>query len=222
MSVQTVPRVLRTETVPLDTLKQFPRNANNGDLEAIAASLKTHGQYRALVVNEPTRTILCGNQTYHALLALGEKDALVHWINVTEDQAERIALIDNRMRDLSRWDKGMLVLELEELSNGPLGLDGTGFDYRALDDLRAQLEIPIKLDPQPFQGQYGESEEEYEARLRRAAPGQGLRELVLLYEPEDHAKVVEMLTTLKKRWGLKGGHAPIVMTALEFAVAGEK
>lgn len=65
----------RLEHVPLSQLTPYPGNARRGDVEAIAESLATFGQYRALIVRQDpgtntTLTILAGNHTAMGLARL--------------------------------------------------------------------------------------------------------------------------------------------------------
>jgi hypothetical protein len=66
--VDTTPKI-EYATVPLSALRTHSDNPRRGNLEAITASLKAHGQYRPLVVSRATMEVLCGN---HVLLAARE------------------------------------------------------------------------------------------------------------------------------------------------------
>lgn len=127
------------ERVPVASLSPHPNNPRQGDVGAICQSLKSHGQYRPIVVHGSTRHILAGNHTWKAAVALGwsEIDAVI--IDCDDDQAQRILLVDNRSGDIASYDDNALADLLTELVQTPLGLDGTGFDGDALDELLADL-----------------------------------------------------------------------------------
>ena len=57
--------------VPKDDVTAHPRNARNGDIEAIAESIQTNGCYRPVIAQRSSGHILAGNHTYYALLSLG-------------------------------------------------------------------------------------------------------------------------------------------------------
>ncbi len=138
--------VLSTELIPVDRLHQFSGNPRNGDVELIAESLRAHGQYRALVVN--TRggryTILAGNHTYQGLLAIGATEALCHLVDLDDEQAKRVVLVDNRANDVSahRYDEGLLASLLQSLPD----LVGTGYGQDDLADLLERLNptVPVQ------------------------------------------------------------------------------
>lgn len=119
-----IPATLAKLVVPIETLTPYPRNPRRGDVDAIARSLEAHGQYRPLVVNEPTREVLAGNHTLAAAVSLGWEEIAVTFVDVDEDAAARIVLIDNRTNDLASWDDSSLSDLLASLDS----LDGTGFE----------------------------------------------------------------------------------------------
>jgi ParB-like chromosome segregation protein Spo0J len=112
-------------------LRPYPRNPRQGNVEAIVASLREHGQYRALVVNSRTNQVLAGNHTFKALQQLDAETALVHFVDVDEDQAGRMVLVDNRTNDLASYDDAALLELLESVPT----LDGTGYADSDLDEL---------------------------------------------------------------------------------------
>lgn len=126
--------------IPISSVRPHPQNPNNGDIDAIAASLEAHGQYVPVVYNvragvASAGCLLKGNHTYHAMLQLDRKAIAAVPVDVDDEQALRILIADNRLSDLHRSDDGLLV----ELLQGLPDLDGTGYDERALDDLLASL-----------------------------------------------------------------------------------
>lgn len=122
-------------TVPIDDLKPHPKNVRQGDIGAISESLKSHGQYRAIVAQRNTQHILAGNHTWKAAKALGWKEIAVHYLDCDDDTALRILVADNRANDLATYDDTALAELLKEIDATELGLDGTLFDGDALDQL---------------------------------------------------------------------------------------
>lgn len=121
--------------VPVASLKPHPRNVRQGDVGAITESLKHHGQYRPIVVQKSTGHILAGNHTYKAAKALKWKEIAATYVDVDDDQALRILLMDNKANDLATYDDSALVDMLRELAQTELKLDGTGFTPEDLNDL---------------------------------------------------------------------------------------
>jgi hypothetical protein len=75
--------------------------------------------------------VLAGNHTWRAARELGWEQIAVTFVDVDQQQARRILLVDNRTSDLAGYDEQALV----ELLSGLAGLAGTGYDQAALDRL---------------------------------------------------------------------------------------
>jgi len=127
-----------TAMTPLASLRPHPRNPRRGDLEAIKQSLSHHGQYRPIVANGRTGEVLAGNHVFRAARELGWKQIDVSFVDVSEEEATRIVLVDNRTSDLAAYDDELLVELLSDLDD----LSGTGFDEQALDDLLDEVAPP--------------------------------------------------------------------------------
>ena len=111
---------LTVEQIPTADLATFKGNPRRGDVKTIAASLRTNGQYRAIVVNRGTHTgrpmeVLAGNHTLMAARDLGWDTIAAHVIDVDEDRARRIVLADNRTAEIGSFDTDALTDLLQEL-----------------------------------------------------------------------------------------------------------
>jgi site-specific DNA-methyltransferase (adenine-specific) len=129
-------------TMQVKDLLPYAENARKGNVELIAESLATLGQYRPIVVNEGSLTgrhneVLVGNHTVLAAQALGWESLDVHRVDVDDSTARRIVLVDNRSSDLATYDDAALVLLLQQLAVDELA--ATGFTERDLDDLLLTL-----------------------------------------------------------------------------------
>lgn len=143
-------KVLWTKQVPIEQLTPYPGNPRNGDTDAIAASLRAHDQYRAIVVwagdgSGPVSApfqVLAGNHTYLAAGEIGKGKMLCHGIECSADEAKRIVLVDNRTNDLAKYDNQQLADLLQSLE-GEMGepgyFDGTGYNVEALDELLERI-----------------------------------------------------------------------------------
>lgn len=140
------------ESFPPEQLALYHRNPRLGSVKDIADSLRAHGQYKPVVVNKGTHTgrpneVLAGNHTVKAFRDLIAQDAedprwhLIHAyvIDVDDDEAARIVLVDNRTSELGQFDLGALT----DLLSGLPDLDGTAYTDIDLDNLRAALEPPV-------------------------------------------------------------------------------
>ena len=124
-------KVGQVASVALSSLEAYPTNPRRGDIEAIAQSLKSHGQYRPIVIQDGTNFILAGNHTYKAAKKLGWKKIKVTYIQVDETTARRIVLADNRLTDLAGYNEPLLKSLLQALPE----LDGTGFTASEVETL---------------------------------------------------------------------------------------
>lgn len=133
---ETRPRAGSLKQVPLDKLVPFPGNARRGDVDAIANSLQVHGQYKPIVVNARDMKVLAGNHTVQAAEQLGLRKLKVFFVDVDDDQALQINLIDNRTNDLAAYDTEALVAQLQALPD----LELAGYDESALQTLLSEID----------------------------------------------------------------------------------
>lgn len=115
-------------TVPIADLVPYERNPRRGSVETIRESLRTHGQYRPIVVNHGTHTgraneILAGNHTWQAAKDEGWSEIAATYVDVDEETAKKIVVMDNRAADKARNDADALAALLGELGD----LTGTGY-----------------------------------------------------------------------------------------------
>ena len=127
------------EQVAIDLLKHHPRNANQGDVEAIKKSLAINGWYGSVVANLSTKHILAGNHRVMAAKALGWETVPVQWVDVTPEEELRILVVDNRTTRIGQDDTTKITDILAELANTPIGLEGTGYGAADLDALIDEL-----------------------------------------------------------------------------------
>lgn len=138
------------QRVPLTDLNLYHKNPRLGDVQAIKGSIVANGVFRPVVVNKGTYTdkpneILAGNHTVKAIRELAEenpddarwRNVDVWMVDVDSERAARIVLADNRTADLGSYDNEELLGLLETVD---YDLDGTGYDYGDVDDLRSLVE----------------------------------------------------------------------------------
>ena len=125
--------------VPIDSLRAHPRNPRRGQLDAIVESLKLHGQYRP-VIAQLDGTVVAGNHTLAAARALGWSEIAATLLDIDDEQAQRIMLVDNRTSDLAVYDDAELYALLDELARSDAALSGTGYDDDDLFELLQSLD----------------------------------------------------------------------------------
>ncbi len=152
--IRFVPVASKNTARPSD-LSTYHRNPRRGDVSVIAASLQAHGQYKPIVANRGTYTgrpneVLAGNHTLMAIRDLAERhpdderwqSVLVHWIDVDDDRAARIVLVDNRASEMGTID----YEALHDLISDMPDLAGTGYDDAYLTMLGEMNAGPPDLD----------------------------------------------------------------------------
>lgn len=127
-------------------LTTYHRNPRRGNIDAIAESLNTNGQYRAIVVNLGRKTgrpleVLAGNHTLQAAIQLGWDTITATTVDVDDQQAARIVAADNRTADLGDYDNDVLTALLQDLDT----LEGTGYTSDDLDELTGASTDPEAL-----------------------------------------------------------------------------
>lgn len=131
------------DIVSVDELTTHPDNARRGDVDAIADSIDAHGFYGACIVQRSTGFVVVGN---HRLLAARQRHIAklpVIFIDVDDDEARRIMLVDNRSNDVAAYDDNALVALLQSLDGDLLG---TGFDDDDLAELLADADARRLLE----------------------------------------------------------------------------
>lgn len=125
---------VKTTDLPIAKLVRFPGNARRGNVEEIRASIRRHGQYRAIVVRDcdDGMVILAGNHTRDALEAEGFKKARCEVITCDDDEARRINLADNKLAELGDYEAEALAELLAALDGD---LEGTGWSEEDLETL---------------------------------------------------------------------------------------
>jgi ParB-like nuclease domain len=118
---------VETRQVALRDLTPFPGNARRGDVAQIQASLRRHGQYRALIIRDTGAglVILAGNHTAAALEAEHHTEARCEILTCTDEEARRINLADNKIAENATYDDDALVELLSYLDGD---YEGSGWD----------------------------------------------------------------------------------------------
>lgn len=141
------------QTVPIGTVTLYPGNARRGDDATIRESLREHGQYQTVLVQAATGYVIGGNNLVRNMREMGWTDVAVQRLDVDDDRARRILLIDNASSDRADNDLDLLVQLIAELPD----FTGSGYDAERLDGLLAELEgvtaaLPDIADALPVSG----------------------------------------------------------------------
>lgn len=146
------PRILNEtpEMVPQTLIRCHPRNARQGDIGAVYTSITENGWWGYIIAQKSTGYILVGNHRFQAGCAAQMTEFPVVWVDVSDEEALRILLADNRTSDLGSYDNGKLAEMLSELHlQTEKGLTGTAYDADFLDDLIGDLARAAAPPPEP-------------------------------------------------------------------------
>lgn len=128
------------KTVAIDAVRQHPDNYRSGDLTAITESIETNKFYGRPIVQKSTGFILAGNHRYLALLKLGAKEIPIEEIDVDDETARRILLVDNKSSDNAENDETKVAALLKLVSEKNADLTGTGWTTDQFNDIIARSE----------------------------------------------------------------------------------
>lgn len=145
----TIPPTLDALRVPVDGLVPYGNNPRRGNVDVIVESLARHGQYRPIVVRAKTFEVLAGNHTLAAARELGWDEIAATFVDVSDDEAARIVLVDNRAADMGTYDDEVLADLLRNLPD----VEGTGYTPDDVSDLLAKV---TASDLDALEAEYGE------------------------------------------------------------------
>lgn len=128
--------------VPIGEVSPYPGNPRRGDRDRIAVSLDKHGQYAPLLVQASTGHIVKGNNTLSVMAELGWTHVAVLRLEIDDDRARHLLMIDNRSSDSADYDTALLT----DLLAGVVDWDAAGWSPADLDELMAELANTGDLD----------------------------------------------------------------------------
>jgi site-specific DNA-methyltransferase (adenine-specific) len=123
---------LRALAVPIEDVKPATRNPvkhDDANVDAVARSLQRYGQYVPLLANRRNGEIVIGNARLAAAVLLEWSHVAVIWRDLSDAEAARLAINDNRLPELSEWDEAADVAYFEDVADWEASL--------LLDELRA-------------------------------------------------------------------------------------
>lgn len=114
---------MQVVSMPIEQLVPDPRNARQGDIASIAASLREFGQHRPAVVQAATNRIIAGNHLVLAAASIGWSHIDAVLVQDDDETAVRRGIADNATGDKASWDDHVLKDLLNEVGQDVPGLD---------------------------------------------------------------------------------------------------
>lgn len=141
------------KSMKLEDLKVYENNPRKNDeaVPYVAASIKEFG-FKVPIIIDKDKVIIAGHTRYKAAKELKLKSVpVIVADDLTEDQVKAFRLIDNKTQELSSWDFGKLLDELNSLIDdidmtqfgfAPIGEEEEGGD-KASQDLDEGEELDL-------------------------------------------------------------------------------
>ena len=159
-----------------------PRKVTKKRIDRIARSIAEFGWGAPIVVRRENGEIVAGEGRWRAGKKRKEKLVPVRYVDLTEEQAHKLALIDNRATELTEWENDLLREQLVGL-----GDDEREFLGWTGEDLAAMLGDSPELDDVP---------------ATTAAPDDSEKvktEFAVLIECKDEAMQIEIIQACEER-----------------------
>ena len=129
---------LEIETVPVDRLIPYARNARTHDepqVAQIAGSIAEFGFVNPILIGADD-VIIAGHGRLMAARKLGLSDVpVIRLGDLSDIQRKALIIADNKIAENAGWDKELLRLELADLKAEDFDLNLTGFDLSEIDEL---------------------------------------------------------------------------------------
>lgn len=136
-------------SVPVENLIPYKNNANKGDVDKVAASLKEFGYVKNSVGIDENNVLLYGHTTLKAMQKLGwdKVPEVTQIFELSETKKKAYRLMDNQAGRSAEWDFELLVNELNELKMEKFNIALTGFDEKAYEQIKENLDGLVVNDP---------------------------------------------------------------------------
>lgn len=129
------------EWMPLADLVPWPKNPrrNKAAIEKVAESIRRFGFATPIVARRANRMVIAGHTRREAALLLHLERVPVRLLDLSEADAELLALADNKLGEIAEWDDTALGRVLADLKGTGLDLAPSGFGTAEIDRLLADL-----------------------------------------------------------------------------------
>ena len=121
---------LNIEYLPISELVYYVKNPRKNDtaVGAVAKSIEEFG-FKIPILIDDNNEIIAGHTRLKAAQSLElEKVPVIRVSDLTPEQIKAFRIADNKLGEISEWDKDLLVSELSDLKQFDFDLDLTGFN----------------------------------------------------------------------------------------------
>lgn len=144
------------EWVPIGLLLPWVKNPRKNDpaVASVAESIRMFGFGAPLVARRENHEVIAGHTRLKAAKVLGLKSVPVRYLDLSEDQAHKLALADNKLGEIAEWDKLGLAALLGEMGEAEAALVGFSSDefsklLEGADAVNGDDDDPLDLPEKP-------------------------------------------------------------------------
>lgn len=180
---------MKVQEIEIDKIVPYWQNPrdNKKTVERLVKSIENYGFNVPLVVNKDM-VLITGHARLKAAKRLGMNTVPCNVVNLTDEQAKKYRIADNKIQELTDWKEDELFKELQEIGDKMELLD-IGFNLDEIDDIVGDLE---PIEEEPVTSSYSSAEPTAAAQPVVTATIEATN-----YEDEEEKKKLEEL--LKKR-----------------------
>lgn len=175
-----------------------PRD-NAEAVEQVANSIREFGFRQPIVVDEDN-IILAGHTRHLASLELGLDQVPVHIASqLTDAQKRAFRIMDNRSSDLAEWDRNLLKLELQDISDFDYDMTLTGFSLEDIAKMTGGATLEFALDASQLDEGSGPVEEFFDEDYTPA----NVKMFHIYLDSETEPKFRQMVARIQEKLGLE-------------------
>lgn len=147
---------MRVQEIDINKVIPYWHNARNNDktVERLALSIQEYGFNQPLVVNSDM-VLIVGHARLRAAKKLGMKTVPCNVVDLTDEQAKKYRIADNKIQELTEWKEEELFKELREIGD-KMELQNIGFSLDEIDRIVGDVETAVEDMEIPATESYGE------------------------------------------------------------------
>lgn len=152
---------------------------NDGAVPRVMESIREFGFAAPIVAQSGTERVIVGHTRLKAALALGLTSVPVRYLDVTDAQADRLTVADNKLGEIAEWDNDKLIELLKDATLADAM--SMGFELSELDKLM-KLDSPAEQNDLEIRYQIVVScdDENHQAELLERFENEGLNVKALM------------------------------------------
>ena len=137
---------MKVQEIEIDKIVPYWQNPrdNKKTIERLVTSIENYGFNVPLVVNKDM-VLITGHARLKAAKRLGMNTVPCNVVNLTDEQAKKYRIADNKIQELTDWKEEELFKELQEIGDKMELLD-IGFNLDEIDDIVGDID-PIEEEP---------------------------------------------------------------------------